>query len=264
MTDLANLQALFQEHVVHGTQDNVDVFVGDQKASAKERAGVYYDAYRLRLVEILRIDFPGLCALLTAEEFDALGRRYLDAYPSHYPTVRWFGQNLAAFLANDTVLAKRRYLAEMATFEWARGKAFDAANSDVVSPDELGAVPAEDWPSLCLEFHPSLQRSTYTWNIGPIWRAVNAEEPVPEPVPFSKPEQLALWRKDLVIYWRSLGDAEVWALDSFDSGRSFADVCAGLCDWFDAEEVPVEAAGMLRQWITEGLVTHCGSGFNLK
>ena len=173
MTDLANLQALFQEHVVHGTQDNVDVFVGDQKASAKERAGVYYDAYRLRLVEILRIDFPGLCALLTAEEFDALGQRYLDVYPSHYPTVRWFGQHLAAFLGNDTALAKRSYLAEMATFEWARGRAFDAANSKVVSPDELGAVPAEDWPSLCLEFHPSLRRSIYTWNIGPIWRAVN-------------------------------------------------------------------------------------------
>jgi len=264
MNELANLQALFQDHVVHGTRENVEVFVGDQKASAKERASVYCDAYRLRLVEILRVDFPGLCALLTHQEFDTLGRRYLDAYPSRYPTVRWFGQNLAAYLARDAVLAKRTCLAEMATFEWARGKAFDASNSDVVSLDELGAMPAEDWPSLCLEFHPSLQRSTYSWNIGPIWRAVNAEEPVPEPVPLSKPEQLALWRKELVIYWRSLGDAETWALDTFVSGGSFADVCAGLCDWFDAEAVPPEAAGMLRQWVTEGLVTHCGSGSKLK
>jgi len=264
MNDLANLQALFQEHVVHGTQENVDVFIGDQKASAKERAGVYYNAYRLRLIEILRIDFPGLCALMTAEEFTALGQRYLDVHPSHYPTVRWFGKYLATFLANDDVLAERSYLAEMATFEWARGKAFDAANSEVVSIDELGAVPAEDWPSLCLEFHSSLQRSSYTWNIGPIWRAVNAELAVPEPITLSKPKQLALWRKDLVIYWRSFGEAEAWALDTFVSGGSFADVCAGLCDWFDAEEVPVEAAGMLRQWITEGLVTHCGSGFKSK
>jgi len=261
MNDLANLQALFQEHVVHGTQENVEVFVGDQKASAKERAGVYYNAYRLRLIEILRIDFPGLCALMTAEEFDALGERYLDAQPSHYPTVRWFGKHLAAFLANDVVLAERSCLAEMATFEWARGKAFDAADAEVVSVDELGAVPAHDWPSLRLEFHASLQRSVYTWNIGPIWRAVNAGESAPAPVRLSKPEQLALWRKGLVIYWRSFGEAEAWALDEFVSGGSFADVCAGLCDWFDAEEVPVEVAGMLRQWITEGLVTQCWSGF---
>ena len=264
MTELANLQALFQDHVVHGTQENVEVFVGDQKASAQERAGVYYDAYRLRLIEILRIDFPGLCALITAEEFDALGRRYLDAYPSRYPTVRWFGQDLAVFLADDEVLASRSYLAEMATFEWARGKAFDAVNAQVVSLDELGAVPAEDWPSLGLEFHPSLQQAVYTWNIGPIWRAVNAEEPVPQPVRLGKPEQLALWRNDLVIYWRSCGEAEAWAMDAFAGGRSFADVCEGLCDWIDAAEVPAAAAGMLGQWITEGLVTHCGSRLKFK
>ena len=39
MTRLANLQALFQDHVVHGTPDNVGVFISDQKATAKERAG---------------------------------------------------------------------------------------------------------------------------------------------------------------------------------------------------------------------------------
>jgi hypothetical protein len=260
MTALANLQGLFQNHVVHGTQEAVDIFVGDQKASAAERAGVYYDAYRLRLMEILRIDFPGLCALTTADEFDALGARYLDAHPSRYPTVRWFGQHLWAFLASDSVFAKQPYLAEMALFEWARGKAFDAANAVVVSIEDLGAVPPADWPSLCLDFHPALQRSECAWNIGPIWRAINAEEPLPEPVLLDKPAQWAVWRRDLTVYWRSLGDAEAWALDEFAKGMTFADVCDGLCDWIAAEEVPVKAAGMLGQWITEGLVSRLRSG----
>jgi hypothetical protein len=174
MTGLANLQALFQDHVVNGTDDAVKVFVGDHKASAAERAGVYYDAYRLRLIEILRIDFPGLCALVSEEEFDALGERYLAAHPSHYPTVRWFGRNLSAFLATDPVFAEQPYLAEMASFEWARGKAFDAANADVVSVEDLGAVPADEWPSLCLDFHPTLQRSESAWNIGDQCRRASA------------------------------------------------------------------------------------------
>ena len=255
MTQLANLQALFQDHVVSGTPDNVDVFVGDQRASASERAGVYYDAYRLRLVEILRIDFPGLAALMTAHEFDELGRRYLDAYPSRYPTVRWFGQYLVAFINDDEALAQRSYLAEMATFDWARGKAFDAADAGCVSVEALGAVPPDAWAAVRLDLHPSLQRSTYAWNIGPIWRAVNAGEAVPDPERLETPEQLALWRNDLVIYWRSLADAEAAALAAFAVGQSFAEVCDGLCDWFDDAEVPAAAAGMLRQWISEGLVT---------
>ena len=255
MTELANLQALFQDHVMRGRSGNVEVFVGDQKASAQERAGVYSEAYRLRLIEILRVDFPGLCALLAVEDFDALGLRYLDAYPSRYPTVRCFGQDLPSFLVSDTVLAGRNYLAEMAMFEWARGKAFDAANAVIASVEALGAVPAAEWPSVRLEFHPSLQTTVCTWNIGPIWRAVNADEPVPAPRRLDKPEHLALWRSDLTIYWRSLSDSEVWAMDTFASGRSFADVCDGLCDWITVEEVPVATAGMLRQWITEGLVS---------
>jgi hypothetical protein len=48
-------------------------------------------------------------------------------------------------------------------------------------------------------------------------------------------------------------------LGAFAGGMSFADVCDGLCDWIDAGEVPVTAAGMLGQWITEGLVTRIHS-----
>lgn len=255
MTELAALQALFQDHVVHGTPGNVDVFVGDRKASSAERARVYYDAYRLRLTEILRIDFPGLCALMTKDEFDALARRYIDSHPSCYPTVRWFGRDLANFLAIDSLGAERGYLREMAVFEWARGKAFDAADAELVAVDDLSAVPAAEWPSLTLDFHPAVQRTKTTWNIGPIWRAVDAGAAVPEPVRSDDPVQLMLWRKDLVVYWRSVDDVEASALDAFASGSSFADVCEGLCDWMNADDVPVAAAGMLRQWISEGLVT---------
>jgi hypothetical protein len=255
MTELANLQARFQDHVVNGTAANVEVFVGDQKASAAERARVYYDAYRLRLAEILRVDFPGLCALMTTDEFDALARRYLDAHPSRYPTVRWFGQHLADFLAADGLGAERGYLPEMAAFEWARGRAFDAADAELLSASDLAAVPAGNWPFLRINFHPSLQRCQSDWNVGPIWRAINAGEPVPEPARLGEPLQLMLWRTDLVIYWRSVDAAEAWARDAFSNGRSFADVCDGLCDFLDADEVPVAAAGMLRQWVAEGLIT---------
>jgi hypothetical protein len=255
MTGLAKLQAVFQEHVIDQSPDSAAAFVGDETASADARLGVYYDAYRLRLIECLRNDFPGLDALMSAKAFDSLCLRYIEKHPSHHPNVRWFGRHLAEFLAVDSVLARHPHLAEMAQFEWARGLAFDAQNAALMKPDELAQIPAEEWPSLQLKFHPALQRSRFVWNVGPIWHAVSAEESIPEPAKLESPAQWAIWRKENTVYWRSLDDPEAYALDAFSGGENFTDVCTGLCEWFTEESVPEQMAGMLRQWVAEGLVT---------
>jgi hypothetical protein len=56
------------------------------------------------------------------------------------------------------------------------------------------------------------------------------------------------------VYWRSLDEPESCALDAFRAGENFADVCAGLCEWIAEDQVPDRVAGMLRQWVAEGLV----------
>ena len=142
----------------------------------------------------------------------------------------------------------------MARFEWLRGLAFDAANADIMTLEELGALPPAAWPALRLQFHPSLQRAPVAWNIGPIWRAVDAETTVPQPARLEKPAQLAVWRRGIIVYWRSLDDAEACAMDTFAEGYDFAAVCSELCAWLDEKEVPVRMAGLLNQWVTEGLI----------
>jgi hypothetical protein len=260
MNKLENLQTRFQAQVMTGQEEVAGLFVGDETATAEERLGVYYDAYRLRLVEILTGDFPGLCALMSEEEFRQLGMRYIDSYPSQNPSVRWFGQHLAEFLAVDPAFADQPCLAEMARFEWARGLAFDGSTAAVASLEDLGEVPPADWPSVTLELHPTLQRSQSDWNVGPIWRAVCAEESVPVPEKLGEPAQWAVWRRDVKVYWRSLSDPEATALDAFGAGETFAEVCGGLCESIEVDEVPAAIARMLNQWITEGLVTRISVG----
>ena len=255
MKQLENLQAQFQGHVISGDDAVKTSFVGNVAASAQERLGVYYEAYRLRLLEVLRDDFPGLVGLMSAQAFESLGLRYLNKHPSQHPNVRHFGQHLADFLVTDSEVAEQPYLAEMARFELARGLAFNAAEADILTLDELGKLAAEEWPALRMKFHPTLQRSRFTWNVGPIWRAINAEEPIPPPARLEQPESWVVWRRNITVYWRSLNDAEAGAMDAFADGQNFAEVCTVLCEWLDTEEVPATMAGMLNQWVTEGLVT---------
>lgn len=254
MTSLAELQETFQGHVMTGDPRAVAAFVGNDAASAGTRLNVYYEAYRLRLLDILRDDFPGLNALMNAGSFNAMGLRYLEQHPSGHPSVRQFGRHLPEFLATDGAFADWPWLAEMAYFEWRRGLAFDGPDDERMALETLGSLPPEDWPALTIRFHPTLHRGWYEWNVGPIWRAVNADEPAPDPVRLGEPAPIAIWRKHITLYWRTFDRDEYRALEAFTDGADFAAVCDLLCDYLDADEVPARMAGMLNQWVTEGLV----------
>ena len=92
-------------------------------------------------------------------------------------------------------------------------------------------------------------------NKRPIWRAVDAGEACPLPVRLERPVTMAIWRKHLTLFWRSLDDNENRALEAFAAGQTFAEVCELLCATLPADEVPALMAGYLHQWVSEGLVT---------
>ncbi len=47
---------------------------------------------------------------------------------------------------------------------------------------------------------------------------------------------------------------EAFALDALLRGETFGAICEGLTEWIDAQNVAVHAAGLLRQWLTDGLI----------
>lgn len=64
-----------------------------------------------------------------------------------------------------------------------------------------------------------------------------------------------VWRQDLLTYFRSLNVDEAWALDALRRGETFAAICEGLTEWIDAQNVAVHAAGLLKQWLIDGLIS---------
>jgi hypothetical protein len=63
-----------------------------------------------------------------------------------------------------------------------------------------------------------------------------------------------MWRENLQVVYRPIDTAEAWALNAFLTQNNFADVCEGLCEWFAADQVPMQAAQYLQHWIRGGLV----------
>lgn len=253
MSGLTKIQTDFQSYVLEGGNDALQHVVGSARGSVEQRLDVYYQAYRLRLLEVIGSNYPGFKGLLNDEEFTSVGYAYIDKHPSAQPSIRWFGSCLADFL--EETHAGHPHWAEMACFDRVRDKAFDAADLNAVTVEQLSGLASNAWSDLRFKFHPSVQKLDLLWNVCDIWRAVREDEPMPEPELLAELTTVAVWRQDLTVCWRSMPGDEAAALVAAMEGKSFSDICAGLCDWHDESEVPARSAGILKQWVTDGLIS---------
>jgi len=250
MSALARTAARFQDHVLSGERAIESEIDGPNAQFRDVRLGIYRDAYRLRLTEILAADYKALRSHLGEEPFEALARAYLDAHPSTFRNVRWFGGQLAEFLRHMPPFAAQPVLAELAQFEWSLGLAFDAPDASAVAFEEMAAVPAQAWPELRFTTHPALQLIALRTNAVAIWKAI--DQPGGCAAAISEtPVTWAIWRKQHAPFFRSLAADEAWALQALHAGATFGEICAGLCNWIDEAQAAGRAATLLRGWIEE-------------
>lgn len=263
MSQLAQLQDDFQAYLL-GTESS-SVFSGsiidDAKVGAARRLGIYYDAYRLRLIETLTNAFPKLFVLLGDDLFDSTARSYIDAYPSPYRNLRWFGDALAEHLLET--IPQHPIASELADFEWNLALAFDAEDAPVLQLSDLAAIPAEDWAELSFAFQPSIKTLHMRWNTVQFWKALEAEESPPAPEQHSTFETWLIWRQDMTPRFRSLEAMEEIALNAAIKGASFGDICETLghqlekvqdLEYEAEEEATVKAAQYLATWLESGMI----------
>jgi len=206
------------------------------------------------LLEALDTDYAGLHTLLGDDEFDAMGRAYIAAHPSTHFSLRWYGDRMSEFLRTVEPYSRYPVFAEMAAFEWAKCDAFDAPDTALCSVTDMAAIPPDAWPGLTFVAHTSLTRLNLRWNVPTVWKAIDAGEEPPALLENDYPIAWLVWRQDLLTYFRSLSVDEAWALDALQRGENFAAICEGLSEWVDAQNVAAHAAGLLKQWLTDGLI----------
>ena len=264
MNPLASLQSDFQSFLLRREEGLLDRVSGTAKVDAQTRLAIYYDAYRLRLLEALDANYPVLHAWSGDDEFEQLGLAYLDAHPSRHFSIRYFGHRLPEFLGSEAY-RNRPCLAEMAALEWALSEAFDAADDEIMRIEDMAGIPPYAWPGMRFRLHASLRRLNLRWNVPAIWKAIkqniDAEESgtepttdVPAPTAEEYPRSWLIWRQKLKTYFRSLPVDEAWAIDTAVAGGTFAEICEGLSEWIDAQNVAAHAAGLLKRWLSDGML----------
>ncbi len=252
MKALLQTQGEFQRYVLHGEGGIAAEIAGPDEEFRKIRLDVYYDAYRLRLVEVLGSDFETLKAFAGEETFDSIARAYLDTHPSTFRNVRWFGAGLPGFLRQDARYREYPVLAELAQFEWTLGLAFDAPDVPVLTFDALTRLPADAWGAIGFSLHPSVHSLELRWNIAAIWNAIDRKQIPPEPVAEDQPVTIAIWRKEFSSHFRSLPGDEAQMLSAARGGANFPQMCEQLALGHGEDAAAVRAAELLRGWVDQG------------
>ena len=253
MSRLAALQHDFQAYLLADQQPGrlQSRIIDDASVGAARRLAIYHDAYRLRLIEALTSAYPKLQLLLGDDLFDSTARAYIDANPSVYRNLRWYGATLSEHLAQ--ALPQHPVTAELAAFEWALALAFDAADMPVLQVEDLAAVPPEQWGELRFRLHASMRLLPLQCNTVAVWQALDAEQ-APPPVA-TLTETWLIWRREFNPHFRSLDVAELAALELIIAGASFGDICASLQIELGEDAATMQAAQYLATWLGDGLIS---------
>jgi hypothetical protein len=224
---------------------------------ADVRLDIYRHAYRTRLIDALHDTYPVLHQLLGDETFMALGELFVAAHPSVHSSIRWYGRELADFLAGCAPFAEQPILSEVARFEWTSSEVFDAPDATPLDRRALETLDPGAWADLTLLFHPSLRRLELRWNTVAVWKAATGGEAPPDPE--AAPSPWLMWRRGFENYFRSMDAAENAALDAALRGSRFAEVCAALTAYVPEDEIPLRAASLVGTWTESGIIVGRGA-----
>ncbi len=206
--------------------------------SSFERLEIYNRQYWFRVLGALAEDFPALRSVIGGRAFEAMSVAYLTAHPNRSFTLRNLGSNLADWLAvNPHFAGRRARLAEdVARVEWAFIEAFDNADREPLSLEQISTLDGEsrlglqphlqlielEYPvdDLVLKLHKSEKRQASEAGV-----RQEEEENSPAKLPALRRKQtcLAAHRVDLSVYYLRLTRGEFCTLRAIRSGRPLAE-----------------------------------------
>lgn len=214
---------------------------------------IYHNAYRARLLEALRGDYPALVYWVGDEEFERWAMAYIRQCPSAHFSLRWFGAGFAQFLDKYLDQAQAQPLVEMAGLEWAFTLAFDAPDVEPMTLTDMASLPASEWPDLQALLVPSAQWVECQFNTLQLWQAYKAGESFEPSTRLHRIEVCLIWRVDQICQYRSVGFDEAHALQGMHTGQPFSQLCAAL-EASHKEGAPLQAATWLKDWVIHGFL----------
>lgn len=225
---------------------------------ARRAAGmaVYRNAYRARLVDVLRDTFERTARLVGDDAFRRAAAHHLITHPPAGWTIDLAGAGFAETCAD--LFAADLDVAEVAWLEWAMHRAFTAADGDPLSVAGFAAATAGfeagQWEALRFELMPGTAMRPVTHDVVKLWETLAGPPCKPVLERLRQPQWVLIWREGERPVFVLVSEADGRALEELRRGGSFGGVCASLADSAGLADAASAAAALLLGWLERGVI----------
>ncbi|OYU41991.1 MAG: DUF2063 domain-containing protein, partial [Burkholderiales bacterium PBB4] len=212
------------------------------------RLGIYHHAYRARLAEVLADSFAKTNLYMGSDMFEEVATRFAVENPPLTRSLSRYGADLPLYLAAR--YPSNPELQELAQLDWDLRSRFDSADAPSLNAT---SAASSDWLEWERPLHTSVVLRTVSSNVAQLWRAMDADEEVPEALQLPGPRTLAIWRKDLQPHFQTLDSHEAVFLQRLASGQSIGQTAEELAG-SPALTDPQTLGQWLQAWLANGLL----------
>lgn len=219
---------------------------------ARDRVLIYHNAYRARLVDVLRDTFEHTAVYLGDDWFNQQAHRYVEQVQSTHANIGLYGQRFANYLANE--YPNDPDIAELATMDWTLRRTFDGPDSAVMTTADLQEIGHEGGEAARLVPVPNMQLIRQQYNTLAIWQAIDNDEHPPAARQLPEAMDILCWRKGHAPHYRSIAAFEALALNEIAAGNTLEAVGTALQAAFPDADVSGQFGSLLCRWLDEQLV----------
>jgi hypothetical protein len=202
MQTLLDLQDEFADALLSAATPVPSSLKGASVRRADRRFAVYRNNVAVSLIEALGVRFPVVKRLVGDEFFSAMAHAFVLREPPLSPLLIHYGETFPAFIEEFDAAAPLPYLSDVARLEYARGRAYHAADAEQLPRAAFAALPAGCIGSARVTLHPSVGIVASSFPVLSIWE-VNQDRAV-RAVPHWDAEAAVVARPFLEVETRRL------------------------------------------------------------
>lgn len=245
---LMSQQETLQDAIMQGEkQDNKPADWIREKADfpAAKQLGVYVNAYRWRLFDIVAEDYPVLKAYLGEEQFDALINDFISAVPPQHFNVARYAALLPAYQRIHT--SHDAFSRELCVLETVIAQLADAEETEALTPEQLADITPETLIESRLYPRKALQLFAFSHPVNDYYKAVKEEIQLPAITQCAS--FLAVFRHEDVVWRMDLEEQEYQLLSALFAGEKMG-VALGALD----ESAATHISEYFSRWMRNGLL----------
>ncbi len=186
--------------------------------ATRARIGVYRNNARLNRIAALANAFTHVVTLVGTDYFRSLARAYVIATPASSANLHEDGASLPAFIRHFASAAELPYLGDVAQVDWLMQQAYYADDSAPLDRAAIANLGPERFAAASLRFCASMGiAQSEKWPIADI---ITMHEGGPTASLNAGGQAVLVWRENLRVRWRAIGDGEARVIVALMNGSS--------------------------------------------